>query len=64
MKEFVRHEFVPPNTTVNSDFTVTFDTLERKYVMRKTGTLAQPQLVPLSQQRACLHVPENHRVCD
>jgi hypothetical protein len=43
-------------------FTVTFWKSERKCVMRKTGTLAQPQLAPL--QRARPHVPENHGVCD
>jgi hypothetical protein len=30
----------------------------------KTGTLAQPQLGPSSRQRACTHIPENHRVFD
>jgi superoxide dismutase len=38
--------------------------LERKYVKKNTGTLAEPQLAPSSRQRTCPHVPENHRVCD
>jgi hypothetical protein len=41
-----------------------FETLERKCVTRKTRILAQPQLATSSWQRACPHVPENHRVCD
>jgi hypothetical protein len=35
-----------------------------KCATKKTGTLAQPQLVPSSWQRACPYVSVNHRVCD
>jgi galactitol-specific phosphotransferase system IIC component len=45
-------------------FTVMFwDTWEKMYG-EKTGTLAQPQVAPSSQQRTCPHVSENHTVCD
>jgi hypothetical protein len=45
-------------------FTVTFWDTWHKMCDEKTGTSVQPQLAPLSQQRACPHVPENNRVCD
>jgi histone-lysine N-methyltransferase SETMAR len=45
-------------------FTLTFWDTWEKMCDKKTGTLVQPQLAPSSWQRACLHVRENHRVCD
>jgi hypothetical protein len=39
---------------------ISFETLERKCAMKKTGTLAQPQLAPSSRQHSRTHVPENH----
>jgi hypothetical protein len=39
-----------------------FEMLERKCVLKKTGTLAQPQLAPSSWQHNCSNVPENHTV--
>jgi hypothetical protein len=36
----------------------------KKMWNEKARTLAQPQLAPSSQQRACPHIPESHRVCD
>jgi hypothetical protein len=39
-----------------------FETRERKCSTKNTRTLAQPQLVPSSRQRARPHVPENDRV--
>jgi hypothetical protein len=63
VKGIVHHEFVPPNTTVNSDFYCDVLRCLRKCTMKKTGTLGQPQLAP-SRQHTYPHVPENHRVYD
>jgi hypothetical protein len=61
---FFYHEFVPPNTMVNSDFYCDVLRLKRKCATKKTGTLVQPQLASSSWQCAHPHVPENHRVYD
>jgi hypothetical protein len=46
MKGIVHHEFVPPNTMVNSDFY--YDVLRqlRERATKTTRTFAQPQLAP------------------
>jgi hypothetical protein len=47
VKGIVHREFVPPNTTVNSDFYCDIlRCLRKKCATKKTGTLAQPQLDP------------------
>jgi hypothetical protein len=43
---FVHREFVPPNTTVNSDFYCDILRRLKENVRKKTGTLVQPQLAP------------------
>jgi hypothetical protein len=48
VKGIIHHEFVPSNTTVNSDFYCdVLETLEKMWG-EKTRTLAQPQLAPSS----------------
>jgi hypothetical protein len=49
VKGIVHHEFVPPNTTINSDFYCDVLRCLRKCATKKTGTVAQPQLVPSSR---------------
>lgn len=49
VKVTVHHVFVPPGSTVNSDFYFNvFDALERRCASRKTGTVAQRQLAAAS----------------
>jgi hypothetical protein len=46
LKGIGHNEFVPPNSTVNSDLLSRFETLERKYATKKTRTSAQIELAP------------------
>jgi hypothetical protein len=48
MMGIVHREFVPPNTTINSDFYCDVLRRLRKCATKKTGTLAQSQLAPSS----------------
>jgi histone-lysine N-methyltransferase SETMAR len=61
MKWIFHHEFVPSNTTVNSDFYCdVWDTWEKMYD-EQDRILAQPQLTPSSWQCTHPHIPENHK---
>jgi hypothetical protein len=46
VKGIVHHEFVPPNTTVNSDFYCDVLRHLRENVCKKDHNFVQPQLAP------------------
>jgi hypothetical protein len=56
-------EFVPPNTTVNSDFYCDVLRRSRENVRRKIWNTGATQLAPSSRQHARPHDPETQRVC-